>query len=84
MTEDNKPKQILDLEPVVPEKHFVKWMQMQFSISRLKILCDLTKESFPYLTVILLFILTAIIYPPALIVVIPSLITFLIKMSKKN
>lgn len=81
MSEEIERKQ----QPVnVPEKHFRKWHQDEISIARSKLRYGLAEASLPHLTIIIIFILTAIIYPLALIGIVPTLFHLIFKISKKD
>jgi hypothetical protein len=57
----------------IPEKLFSQWLKEDSKTTRLKIWCDLAKESFPYITVLLIIVLTIFVYREALIAVVPPL-----------
>jgi hypothetical protein len=68
----------------VPEKHFLKWLNEQSRIARLKLKYDLAKESLPYITALLMLIFTGLVYREALIGVAPTLFAWIIHALKKR
>ena len=72
------------LGTTVPQKHFLKWMHEQSSITKLKLRYDLAKESLPYFTALLMLIFTGIVYREALIGVAPTLFAWIIHSLKKR
>jgi hypothetical protein len=81
MPEENDNKQY---SVTVPEKHFPKWLQDQTRIAELKIRYDFRKEALPHFTVITIFLLTALIYPVALVGIVPTLLHFVFKTMRKD
>jgi hypothetical protein len=73
-----------NISVTVPEKHFSQWLKEESKTTRLKIRCDLTKESFPYITVLLILALTSIVYREALIGVVPTVLTWTLHNLKKR
>jgi hypothetical protein len=67
----------------VPEKYFLKWLNTQSSIARLKIWCDLVKEALPYLTMFLVFLLVIIFPRPEVVAMGATLIALAFRISKK-
>jgi len=58
---------------VVPEKHFLRVMQEQSQITRLRIWTDFGKELAPYVTALLMLVFVGLVCPQALILAAPAL-----------
>ena len=69
---------------MIPEKHYLKWLNEQSNIARLKLKYQFASEAMPYIVTLILFILTAVLCPTALIIVIPGLITLLVQVVKNQ
>lgn len=81
MSEEIERKQ----QPIkVPEKYFRRWHQEEIGIARSKLRYGLAEASLPHLTIIVIFMLTALIYPPALIGTVPALLHLIFKISQKK
>ena len=74
MSEDNE---LARSNVSVPEQHYGDWLNIQTEIATRKIRYGFAEKSLPYGTAIIIFVLTAILCPLALIMVIPALIAFL-------
>jgi len=72
------------LTVTVPEKHFLKWHKEESNIARSKLRYEFAKEALSHITLITIFLLTAIIYPVALIGIVPTLLHFVFKTMKKD
>lgn len=81
MSEDGGSRQY---SVTVPEKHFSKWHHEEIGISRSKLRYDFAKEALPHFTVITIFLLTALVYPVALVGIVPTLLHFVFKTMRKD
>jgi hypothetical protein len=82
MEHETQSSQTNKINVNVPKKQFSKWLREDSRTARLKIWCDLAKESFPYVSVVVVVGLTCFVYREALIVVVPSILTWLIHLRK--
>lgn len=79
MLKENSSKNQL----AIPEKHFLKWLKEEASITRSKLRYDFAKEALPHCTMIIVFILVVIFPRPELMALGAALISLAFKISKK-
>jgi len=68
----------------VPERDFSKWLREESRNTRLRIRCDFVIASLPYLTVVVILLLTSIVYRQALIGLAPTLVIWLLRNPKNR
>lgn len=84
MEEETSLRQDPQVRVTVSEKHFNKWLAEQSSIARLKIRCDLAKESLPCLTSLVILVVISNVCPQALTWFVPAVLAWILRDLRKK
>jgi hypothetical protein len=78
MQDEGQESHSAKISVTVPEKQFGQWLKEESKTTRLKIRCDLTKESLPYVTALLIVVLTTFVPREALIAVVSPVLIWIL------